>query len=155
LRRELSTQQRLRALGIRSERRGVRWSRPFGALLIAVAVAAAVDPEYPLPRSVPEIVSAGEGAALAPRCLAPRGKVGADPVCFRWAWDGAPPALDFVLLDEQLDEVLRQRVSGSELVAAGELRERLQAGGQLHWYVEGEVAGQPVRCAPVAFWFCR
>lgn len=146
-----------RARQIRGARRGSRWWRPLGVLLTALATFAALDPDYPLPRQLPTTGSAVAGAGLMPEAVAPRGAVPAGDFAFRWvAADGAS---ELVLLDDQLDEIYRRRVNGNCLPVDAALRKTLEglagAEGRLHWYVIGEVGGQPRRSPPVAIEFCR
>lgn len=128
--------------------------------MIGVAVTAALDPDYPLPRSVANGASAAHGLDLMPKPLAPRGAVAEDAVRFRWTWTGPrDAAFDLVLLDEQLDEIYRRPVRGNELAVDAELRQvldpALAAGGQLHWYVVAAEHAGALRTAPVAFGFRR
>ena len=151
---------------MRSGRRGSRLWRPLGLVLIAAAVAVALDPEYPLPRSVPTPSSAPGQGLLVPSPVSPRGSftgdVTADAVRFVWSQgghsgegDGQATDLYIVVLDEQLEEIARQRVAGDHYVATGALGQRLCSGAQFHWQllaVRGESRG---RSAPAAFQFSR
>ncbi len=123
--------------------------------MMAVACVAALDPDYPLPRFIPTSASAVGGLHLLPVPLAPRGVVDAATVRFRWAWPGArDTAFDFVLLDEQHDEIYRRAVRGTECVVDGDLRRLLASesvGDQFHWFVVAHGDDRDARSAPMAF----
>jgi hypothetical protein len=143
---------------IRSGRRGSRLWRPAGLLLIAVAVAAALDPEYPLPRLLPTHTSAAEPGPLVPDPVSPRGAMTGDAVRFVWRadgehGDGPAPALYIVVLDEQLEAIGRFAVQGGDWVPQQALAARLRSGAQFHWQIEAVAGAERRRSAPAAFQF--
>lgn len=155
---EPTAEQREVVRRIRSQRQGSWVWRPLGLLLIAAAAAAALDPEYPVARPKSVLPSAVDGIDLLPRPLAPRGEVDAAPAAFRWTWAGPRDAeFDFVLLDEELEEVFRRSVRGHECPVDGNLGAQLAGakGAQWHWSVVARCRGQERRSAPVAFGFSR
>ncbi len=160
MRRPLSAWQLELAQRIRSERRGSRAWRPFGVLLVTLAAAAALDPDYPLPRSMPTIASASRPSRLLatspPLPLYPRGAIVGSPQTF--VWSGVGPrgvGVEFVLLDEELDAIYRRPVRGNSLAVDGELWFVLQLahGRQLHWAVAFCCGGNRLQGAPVAIEF--
>jgi hypothetical protein len=127
----------------------------MGLLLIGTAMVAAADLQAPMPMPGTGPSSAIAGSKLLPRALQPVGWVGTRRPRFCWSWSSQTADFDFVLLDEGLDEVHRQRVRGCEVVAAGTLAARLARGERFHWYVEATIDGRLVASAPVAFGFAR
>lgn len=157
LRRPLNAWQLELAQRIRSERRGGRFWRPLGVLMMALAAAVALDPDYPLPRSMPTVASASRPSRLLatspPLPLHPRGAIEGSPRAF--VWSGVGPrgvGVEFVLLDEELDAIYRRPVRGNSLAVDGELWFVLQLarGGQLHWTVAYTCGGNRIQGAPVA-----
>ncbi len=73
------------------------------------------------------------------------------------AFDAADAEFDFVLLDEELEEVFRRSVRGHECPVDGNLGAQLAGakGAQWHWSVVARCRGQERRSAPVAFGFSR
>jgi len=138
--------------------------------MMAVALAAAFDPDYPLSRSLPTPPSARapvspeppqQLAALQLQALSPRGAVAAADLRFRWVADGAPAVpCELVLLDEDMAEIHRGPVAGNECAVDAELRLALQAAGgfrgaQLFWFVAARGRAEAARSAPVAFAISR
>jgi hypothetical protein len=139
---------------IRSERPGRGWTQPVGVLLMVLAFALAVDPDYPLAwsRSARGSVSAGKGGYLLPRALTPKGPICDRRLRFCWQWQGPDVAWDVVLLDAALDEVARMAgIHGLEVMADESLSAAVASGGTFFWYAEGHLDGRPFRCPPVGF----
>lgn len=68
------------------------------------------------------------------------------PAAFRWRAGDAEPPFTFVLLDAAYGELHRQEgLDATELPADPDLREQLETGGIYHWYVVGQMDGQPYR----------
>src|SRR5262249_7733251 len=145
---------RARVQEIRAARRGVRWSRPLGCVCLGFAAWAALGSDYPLSRSVATASSASAAVQLAPRALAPVGRITTPTPRFTWT-PGSWRTFDFVLLDEGLDEVCRVRVEGCALDATDDITRQLLGGGLCYWLVEPAAAGRPARSAPVAIGFSR
>lgn len=158
LRPELTAEQRELARRIRSGRHGSYLWRPLGVALMALAVVAAVDPDYPVARSIPTSASAVGGWRLLPVVLAPRGTVAVADLRFRWTWPGArDTAFELVVLDEEHEELARREVRGNEYPADAAMQQLLrgQADGQLHWFVVARDGERLARSAPMAFRFSR
>lgn len=138
---------------VRSARRGPRWTRPLGVLLMVLALALALDPDYPLAWSHSDAsVSARKAPHLLPRALSPKGPIRDSQLRFRWQWDGPEVAWDLVLLDAAWDEVARrQGIHGFEIMADGSLTAALGSGDSFFWCVEASLDGRPIRSRPQAF----
>jgi hypothetical protein len=106
-----------------------------------------LDPEYPMPSPVPTASSADQHPELAPTKLFPAGAIEALPVRFAWQCPPGSERMEFVLLDEGLDEVHREPVQGDSFDASAAVLERLRSGQQLHWRVES-VRGGVRRLSP-------
>jgi len=133
--------------------------------MMAMAFAAAFDPDYPLSRSLPTPPSArvpvSPEAPLHLQALSPRGAVAASGLRFRWIAEDAPDVpCELVLLDEDMAEIHRGPVGGNEHAMDAELRLALQAAGgfrgaQLFWFVAARHRDPASRSAPVAFSISR
>ena len=120
----------------------------LGLALIAVAVALALDPDYPITRdgSHSSAESDGELGSGTPRPVHPIGASSEQSIEFRWEGEGR---WHLVLLDEHLEVLFRTPpIDGARHLAGPEMSLILQRGRRFHWLVES--ADRPeLRSAPV------
>lgn len=127
----------------------------MGIVCIVAAASAALDPDYPVPRSVLRTLAGSQVTSRGLDAVMPRGEVGDVPASFRWLWEGEPSPFTVVLLDGEHREVCRLVAEGCELKVDGTLDRVLAAGGTFHWYVETPQREGVVRSVPSAFVISR
>lgn len=138
---------------LRSARSGPRWARPLGIALIVAAVAAAFDPDYPMPREVLQAIQQRRVTSEGLVAMEPRGALDATPASFRWIWNGdgaSSRAFTLVALDAESREVARVPVVGCEIAVEGPFRHAIEAAAEFHWYVETPAQNGVVRSVPAA-----
>jgi hypothetical protein len=138
---------------LRSARSGPRWARPLGIALIVAAVAAAFDPDYPMPREVLQAILQRRVTSEGLVAMEPRGALDAAPASFRWSWNGdgaSSRAFTLVALDAESRELARVPVKGCEMAVEGPFRHAIETAAEFHWYVETSAQNGVVRSVPAA-----
>ena len=138
---------------LRSARSGPRWARPLGIALIVAAVAAAFDPDYPMPREVLQAILKRRVTSEGLVAMEPRGALDAPPASFRWSWNGDGASsrnFTLVALDAESRELARMPVVGCEMAVEGPFRHAIETAAEFHWYVETSAQNGVVRSTPAA-----
>lgn len=115
-------------------------------VLIAVAVVAALQPVAPMPSHVAASSSAKPSLLLErPTAEFPVASVDGAPAYCAWRAGAAAPPFTWVLLDDEHRELARlDGLDATELPLDPELREHFVPGQCYHWFVVGQVSGQPL-----------
>lgn len=127
----------------------------MGIVCIVAAASLALDPDYPVPRSVLRTLAGSHVTSRGLDAVMPRGEIGEVPASFRWLWEGEPSPFTVVLLDSEHREVCRLVAEGRELPVEGALDRALEPGETFHWYVETAQREGVVRSVPSAFVISR
>lgn len=125
----------------RRARRQPWWPRVVGWTLLSMALVAAVEGDYPMPRPARAGISAAAaGCLVAIETTVPAGRHDGVPARFQWA-TAAPPPYSVVLFDASYRELARvDDIPGTTMRPDPELIRRLEEAGTFHWYVQ---AGGP------------
>lgn len=123
--------------------------------MIVCAGVAALDPDHPVPRSVLQTIAASRVTSRGLDAISPQGELREAPASFRWLWEGEEQDFAVVLLDEEMNPLLRLVARGTELSACLPLEQAFDRGERFHWYVETTTAEGVLRSTPKAFGISR
>ena len=123
----------------RTARSQPRWPKVLGWSLMSMALIAAVEAEYPMPRSTRSPISAAAASCLMPlQPIAPVGPGEGVPAGFAWSTEVEPP-FTLVVYDAGQREIARRPgIPGSRLPVDAELAAELGRGGVHYWAIEAE-----------------
>lgn len=133
-------------LQLRSERSVPwrEWTRGVGLLLVALAAATALGPDWPM--SAAELERRVQRWALDPR---PSGELEDVPGRFEWGWRGEPATFELLFLDRELAELAVVAVGAvTSWVPTPEMAARLREAGQFYWVIRATTRGGVTTTAP-------
>lgn len=121
---------------------------------MVLAAAAALDPDYPMPRAVLQSIVGTRASSDGLTLLEPLGNVPSTPAVFRWSTvaDAGDEVRSWHLLVFAADfsEVARVQVTGCEVRVEGRLRDAIEGVSEFHWRVETSAHNGLLRSAPAA-----
>ncbi|MHC5064639.1 MAG: hypothetical protein ACYTG5_11775 [Planctomycetota bacterium] len=122
---------------MRSHSKDRKLTRILGASLIALALSTGLDPDYPFAQdAIPRVQVPADWERKFPATLAPAGEVGASIDAFSWSWQGEDQSWQVVILDQELNELLRSaHVVARSWTPEPEQRALLTGGDRLYWFV--------------------
>ncbi len=133
-------------LQLRSERSVPwrEWTRGLGLLLVVLAAATALGPDWPM--SAAELERRVQRWALDPR---PSGELSELPARFEWGWRGEPARFELLFLDRELAELAVVPVGAATAWAPSrEVAAQLREAGQFYWVVRAATRSGVTTTAP-------
>ncbi len=122
---------------------------------MVIALTAALDPDYPMPRGVLQSIAAARVSSEGLAAVEPLGELASMPEVFRWSWakENAASELrifDLVIVGADFTELARVKVEGCEARVEGALRDAIAGVAEFHWHVESPAHNCVYRSAAAA-----
>lgn len=118
---------------------------------MGVAVFAALDPDYPIPRELARTASASARVYLLPEGESPDPATPVEDWEFAWSWDGPDVTWQLVLLGSDFVACASMdEIRGAKRVRPNAvLQQAIREGRARYWYVAAELEGHPFRSMPL------